>query len=180
MEFAETLFLIMAVIMGSAFLIFIYKFLPVITKKSQKKQVKDEINQVTIDNVRAMQESYQMQIVGLKKHTQGLQNTVNRLRAHQYDNENEEDQQEINLTDYEIDKEVARPFLSKWGMNADALDNPLLQGVLKEKFKDNTELMITLGILRPKGSNPTPSTGAGDKSNFDAEFQKLVEAGSVA
>jgi len=178
MEFLETLALMVVLLIGVSFLLFFNKNF---IKTKQKISKKDPEDILLKEKIRDIQELYEGQIVQLKKERTQLWGKVNRLNAlrnKEFD-ENEEEAQ-VNLSEYEIDKEVARPFLQKWGMNADALDNPLLQGILKEKFKDNTELMITLGILRPKGSNPTPQTAISNQSNFDAEFQALVASNQVA
>jgi len=179
MEFAEVLFLIMALFVGSAFLIFMFKFLPDLTKNKRTSQPKSQVDKVVNENIRGLQETYESQINALRKHCQSLQNTVNRLKGQRYKDDDDEDREdEIDLKDYMVDKEAARPFLQNLGLNAEALDSPILQQIIMDKLKGNTELALLLGILKPR--NQTQPNNTSNQSNFDADFQKLASSGQLA
>lgn len=168
MEFIETLILLGGLFVGVSFLIFIYKFLPNIKQKSTKNIVEKTIGQENLKvAIKDMQENYGIQIVQLKKDRNRLQGIINRNQMNvKVDEDDESESDEINWDEYVIDKEMVRPMLANWGMNADALDNPLLQGMIKDKFKGNEELMITLGILKPK-TNSSEQTSSSSEMPTD-------------
>lgn len=162
MEFIETLSLTVVIILGVSFLLFIYKFLPNIKQNKAKNTAEKTIGQENLkQTIRDMQENFGIQVTQLKKDRNRLQGIINRNQMNV--NENEEEEQTINMEDYVFDKEMVRPMLENWGMKVEALDNPLLQNIIYEKVKGNEEILITLGILKPKNANSSESSSSQTK-----------------
>lgn len=180
--------LTVVVIFGVSIMALLYYFHQIKGTNRGKSRVKtstDAINDQIMQNVKQMQESYGLQLENLKadlKHTQGQYSREKKRREMLEDDDGGEgnnDQSEMNFETMEFDKELARPILEKWGMNADALDNPALQGLIKEKLKGNEEVLTMLGILRPKGSVQTTST-VDSQSSIDEAIKALDKSGRVA
>lgn len=166
MDVLEVALVFILGIIGIGSMLIVYKYISNVSQKTRKnnigKSVSDDTYKITL---KEMQENYSLQIEQLKKDRYRLQGIVNRHRLNgKYDNdEDNKFNKKLVLTDYKIDKEVVRPFLSKWDIPVNMLDNPLLSNMLLDKFKGHEELMLSLGILRPKGSNSTTEESTSSK-----------------
>ena len=177
MEFMEALALMMVSLIGASFLIFLYRFLPKISDSRAKNTVKKTVGEENLkQTIKDMQENYGVQIQQLKKDRNRLQGIINRNQYTSKSNsdDEEEDEEEIDMNQYVFDKEMVRPMLAKWGMNTDALDNPMLQNIIMEKFKGNEELMIAIGVLRPRVASESQNESNGQaKSPAEDAFAQI-------
>lgn len=164
---------------GCGFLVFLFKYLPELTKNRRTRQSKSTPDSLVKEQVREIQDLYQGQINVLKKEKQSLQNTLNRIRSKIPTGE-EDEEDEIDMSQYVIDKKAAAPFLKNLGMNPEGLDSPIVQNLIAEKLKGNEELALMIGLLKPKSQFGTQSQTTSNQSDFDETLQKLTEAGQVA
>ena len=165
-------------LMGTSFLIILIKGNGIIRKKSPKKTVIQETLEDQMKNVRGF---YDLQIEGLTKANRRLQNKINRESKFDKDEDEEDETPSINLENYEIDIQKAEPLLKQFGMNAKALENPMLQNLIMEKIGENAELALTLGYLKPKQSlRPVTQQTTSNESNFPAGYEALFAGGQGA
>ena len=178
MEFMEVLVLIVVSFIGASFLLFTIKGNGFTRKKTPKKTIIQETLEDQMKNVRGF---YDLQIEGLTKANRRLQNKINRESKFYKDEDEEDEESQISLNDYEIDVEKAAPLLKQFGMNAEALKQPMLQNLIMEKIGQNAELAITLGYLRPKQhlQQVTPQQ-TGNTSNIPAGYEALFAEGNSA
>lgn len=178
MEFIEALALVALSITGASFLIFINKSNGLTRKKSPKKTVIQETLEDQMKNIRGF---YELQIEGLTKANRRLQNKVNRESKFSKDDDEEDEEQQVSLNDYEIDIQKAEPLLKQFGMNAEALKNPMLQNLIMEKIGQNAELAITLGYIRPRQNiQQVAPVSASNEQTVPAGYEALFAGNNAA
>jgi hypothetical protein len=160
MEFVEVAILIVMGFFGVPLTLFSLKLTGITSKKKAIKKESDPEKEVLARTIKTLQENHGMIEAEMKKKINSLQGVINRSSMMKNQSlEDEEEEETVNMDDYVFDKEMVRPMLSNWGMNADALENPMLQNLILEKVKGNEELLITLGILRPRNQNQSQMDG---------------------
>lgn len=183
MEALEIITGMAIIIFGALGFFFVNKVYGKNNKNISKKSGISAISEMNFkQTIKEMQEMYETQITQLKKDRYRLQGALNRLGASSARSATDEDEEEesIDLDNYVFDKEMVRPMLNNWGMNADALDNPMLQSIILDKVKGNEELLITLGILRPKSGNQSELQQNNSESSQSIPNQALSQLNSWA
>lgn len=184
MEVSEVLTIMALFFIGASFLIFLNKGLPKLTNVNRKKASSEDMEGWLKKRIRDLQEIHAEEMKTIREQLKTAQGAANKFsglyRKAKEGQFEEEDEDEVDLSQYYIDKEAVKPFLSKFGMNEEALSSPYLQTIIMDKLKGNEELALLLGIIKPKSFAGQEPNQTSNQSSFNDEFQKLVEAGNVA
>jgi len=180
MEFTEGLILIMTIFSMTSVSIFLYKYFGNNDRKLTRKPKTESISETNYKQIiKDMQETYGQQITQIKKDRYRLQGIINRNQMN-LKSDDDDDDDEFDSSQYVFDKEMVRPMLANWGMNADALENPMLQQMILDKVKGNEELLITLGILRNRNHTKPEIQHNEQIAPFAAETAALIASGNWA
>jgi hypothetical protein len=171
MEFLDSAILIVMGFFCVLGFLFAIKYLGLTGKNKQKSNLKDPQIESLKQTIKTMQENWGILEVQYKKKINSLNGYINRGGISRANQQEDEEEETMDMSDYVFDKEMVRPMLKNWGMNADALENPLLQNIIMDKVKGNEEILITLGILKPKsiGNNSQPQMDSSESPKSAAE-----------
>lgn len=165
-------------------------------KKLPKKTNNEIVQEVSTSNIRTLQESYTMQIKQLREELTSTQRSLSRYKqlvrelkekedlGMEDDEDVEDDSIEALQQQYQIDPKKAIEFATKLNLNPAGLNNPALTPVIWQKIKENFDLAVLLGIIRPKQSNglaqPTAEISTGQTSSIETVFTELQKSNQLA
>ncbi len=187
MTFEESLILLVIAFIGAIGVIFLLKVVGAFGKKVKKITPKDRIEESYKRQTEVVSENYLIEINQLKKDKQSMYGKMNRLQAKVnkfQDNIDEgyedEDDADLLQSKYEIVPEKAVEYAKKLGFNVDALNNPSLTPLFWSKVKDNVELALTLGIIRPIGTGQTVTSSPESTNSNEAFIKSITAQGNLA
>lgn len=168
-------------------------------KKGRKKSIEDSIDQSMEERIKILKESYETETEMLKKDKQRMHVKLNTLTTKynklldEFEESEEDDEDdtrsksEINddsnldfLKDFDIVPEKAMKYANDLGLNAQALSDPALQPMIMEKLKENKEVALALGIIRPKGIGATVAQNTQPESPQQTLINSLTASNQMA
>ena len=166
-----------------------------VQKQKQNKDNLDLEKQID-DRVEIYKKSFDEELILLQKEKRKIvmKNTklvekLNKFMDDEEEDDEEEDEEEEEdtsnldfLKDFDIIPEKAEQYAKQLGLNPTALADPALQPLILEKLKENKELAITLGIIRPKilGATITQTPDTSGKSPAQIIIDTVAASGNMA
>lgn len=175
--------IIVSVVFAVPLSIFLWFSMTKNNKTKTPKSMKEQLETVSVQNFRAAQESYEIQIKRLKDDNLSLTRANSRMKGiiEQYKNQqieiNEETQEEDSLSDYDIDWVKAAQVGAQLGLDTQRFDpnNPALTKYIADKILEHKDLALFLGIIKPKGFR-APNIPADQTSLFNSQSTPSFES----